>query len=177
VPFLELSLYRLVLYVSTPIMLVKALISLIHLIDASGRLASIDADERNKSTWDLPERGCVIYSETSLHCLPCWRCYVLICRVDHLSVADCTWSVTEDHYPLCYASCHHREGIISRCVFKSSPTLDFWPKLIFRYLRLPIILHLNISVSGIRNLNGLRFLGFEIFITYCFLTIFRVLIP
>nr|CAB3229333.1 CDP-diacylglycerol--inositol 3-phosphatidyltransferase [Phallusia mammillata] len=48
VPVLGLSVIRLILYISTPIMIVKAFISLIHLVDASVRLATIDADDRNK---------------------------------------------------------------------------------------------------------------------------------
>jgi len=42
-----MSLYRLLLYVTAPIMAGKALISFIHLIDASIRIASIDAEEKS----------------------------------------------------------------------------------------------------------------------------------
>nr|XP_039260912.1 CDP-diacylglycerol--inositol 3-phosphatidyltransferase-like [Styela clava] len=46
---LNLGLVRLVLYLSTPIMIGKAVISLIHLVDASRRLAEVDAEERSKA--------------------------------------------------------------------------------------------------------------------------------
>ncbi|CAK8698038.1 unnamed protein product [Clavelina lepadiformis] len=49
IPILGISLVRTLLYVSAPIMAVKTLISLIHLVDASIRLASIDVAERSKS--------------------------------------------------------------------------------------------------------------------------------
>lgn len=48
VPGLDIGLIRAVLYASLPIMLIKALISLIHLVDASRRLASVDVQERTK---------------------------------------------------------------------------------------------------------------------------------
>nr|XP_002121442.1 CDP-diacylglycerol--inositol 3-phosphatidyltransferase [Ciona intestinalis] len=46
---LGVSLFRVCLFVSFPIMAVKTLISIIHLMDASIRLCAIDADDRNKS--------------------------------------------------------------------------------------------------------------------------------
>ncbi|XP_002121442.2 CDP-diacylglycerol--inositol 3-phosphatidyltransferase [Ciona intestinalis] len=46
---LGVSLLRVCLFVSFPIMAVKTLISIIHLMDASIRLCAIDADDRNKS--------------------------------------------------------------------------------------------------------------------------------
>lgn len=45
---LNISLVRLILYISTPIMIGKTIISVIHLADASRRLASVDAEDRSK---------------------------------------------------------------------------------------------------------------------------------
>lgn len=42
------GLYRLVLWVSTPIAITKSLISLVHLISASCNMAALDAAERAK---------------------------------------------------------------------------------------------------------------------------------
>ncbi|XP_071943981.1 CDP-diacylglycerol--inositol 3-phosphatidyltransferase-like isoform X2 [Antedon mediterranea] len=46
---LDMGLYRLLMYISLPIMLLKALISLIHLITASKNMVAIDMAERSKS--------------------------------------------------------------------------------------------------------------------------------
>lgn len=48
VTMLHIGLVRLVLYISTPIMIMKTIISAIHLVDASRRLAAIDAEERSR---------------------------------------------------------------------------------------------------------------------------------
>lgn len=48
VEMFHIGLPRLILYISAPIMIVKAVISAIHLVDASTRLAAIDAEERSK---------------------------------------------------------------------------------------------------------------------------------
>ena len=45
---LGFSIFRLILCISAPIMIVKTVISLIHLVDASMRLAATDAAERNQ---------------------------------------------------------------------------------------------------------------------------------
>lgn len=50
-PYVEMfnvGLPRLILYISTPIMILKTVVSAIHLVDASTRLAAIDAEERSK---------------------------------------------------------------------------------------------------------------------------------
>jgi len=48
IPILNLSCIRLILWISAPIMILKSLISFIHLIDASIRIASVDAEEKNE---------------------------------------------------------------------------------------------------------------------------------
>ncbi|XP_033121599.1 CDP-diacylglycerol--inositol 3-phosphatidyltransferase-like isoform X3 [Anneissia japonica] len=53
----DMGLFRLLMYISLPIMLVKALISLVHLITASKNMVAIDMEERSKSNVDSADEG------------------------------------------------------------------------------------------------------------------------
>lgn len=46
-PLVQMSMFKFLVYASAPIMVVKSLISFIHLIDASLRICQVDAEEKN----------------------------------------------------------------------------------------------------------------------------------